>query len=120
MKYGYARVSPGGKNESVEAQTRQLTKAGCRKVFRDTVITTTLSMEALDAASTWESTTISCASTVSLKRIFFGFLLMIYLPFSLVWVASAMQPWPSPRAGCANGKRLRGRKPLVVRRGVGP
>jgi DNA invertase Pin-like site-specific DNA recombinase len=35
MKYGYARVSPGGKNESVDAQTRQLTKAGCRKVFRD-------------------------------------------------------------------------------------
>jgi DNA invertase Pin-like site-specific DNA recombinase len=35
MKYGYARVSPGGKSESVEAQTRHLTKAGCRKVFRD-------------------------------------------------------------------------------------
>ena len=35
MKYGYARVSPGGKSESVEAQTRQLTEAGCRKVFRD-------------------------------------------------------------------------------------
>src|ERR1700745_1390259 len=35
MKYGYARVSPGGKSESVEAQARQLTKAGCRKVFRD-------------------------------------------------------------------------------------
>jgi hypothetical protein len=25
MKYGYARVSPGGKSESVEAQARQLT-----------------------------------------------------------------------------------------------
>jgi hypothetical protein len=35
MKYGYARVSPGGKSESVEAQARQLTKAGCRKIFRD-------------------------------------------------------------------------------------
>jgi DNA invertase Pin-like site-specific DNA recombinase len=35
MKYGYARVSPGGKSESVEAQVRQLTKAGCKKVFRD-------------------------------------------------------------------------------------
>ena len=35
MKYGYARVSPGGKSESVEAQARQLTKAGCKKVFRD-------------------------------------------------------------------------------------
>jgi DNA invertase Pin-like site-specific DNA recombinase len=35
MKYGYARVSPGGKSESVEAQARQLTKAGCTKVFRD-------------------------------------------------------------------------------------
>src|ERR1700753_1195174 len=35
MKYGYARVSPGGKSESVEVQARQLTKAGCRKVFRD-------------------------------------------------------------------------------------
>jgi hypothetical protein len=35
MKYGYARVSPGGKSDSVEAQTRQLTKAGCKKVFRD-------------------------------------------------------------------------------------
>ena len=35
MKYGYARVSPGGKNESVDAQARQLTKAGCKKIFRD-------------------------------------------------------------------------------------
>jgi DNA invertase Pin-like site-specific DNA recombinase len=35
MKYGYARVSPGGKSESVDAQTRQLTKAGCKKMFRD-------------------------------------------------------------------------------------
>src|SRR6267378_3717672 len=35
MKYGYARVSPGGKSDSVDAQTRQLTKAGCRKVFCD-------------------------------------------------------------------------------------
>jgi DNA invertase Pin-like site-specific DNA recombinase len=35
MKYGYARVSLGGKSESVDAQARQLTKAGCRKVFRD-------------------------------------------------------------------------------------
>jgi DNA invertase Pin-like site-specific DNA recombinase len=35
MKYGYARISPGGKSESVEAQARQLTKAGCKKVFRD-------------------------------------------------------------------------------------
>jgi DNA invertase Pin-like site-specific DNA recombinase len=35
MKYGYARVSPGGKSESVDAQAKQLTKAGCRKVFRD-------------------------------------------------------------------------------------
>jgi DNA invertase Pin-like site-specific DNA recombinase len=35
MKYGYARVSPGGKSESVDAQARKLTKAGCRKVFRD-------------------------------------------------------------------------------------
>src|ERR1700744_603531 len=29
------RVSPGGKSESVDAQARQLTKAGCKKVFRD-------------------------------------------------------------------------------------
>ena len=35
MKYGYARVSPGGNSESVDAQKRQLAKAGCRKVFRD-------------------------------------------------------------------------------------
>jgi DNA invertase Pin-like site-specific DNA recombinase len=35
VKYGYARVSPGGKSESVEAQARRLTKAGCRKVFRE-------------------------------------------------------------------------------------
>src|ERR1700721_1973227 len=35
MKYGYARVSPGGKSESVDAQARLLTKAGCKKVFRD-------------------------------------------------------------------------------------
>jgi DNA invertase Pin-like site-specific DNA recombinase len=35
MKYGYARVSPGGKSESVDAQARELTKAGCKKVFRD-------------------------------------------------------------------------------------
>ena len=37
MKYGYARVSPGGKSESVDAQARQLTKAGCNKVFRVTL-----------------------------------------------------------------------------------
>src|SRR6516164_9180258 len=35
MKYGYARVSPGGKSESVDAQAGQLTKARCKKVFRD-------------------------------------------------------------------------------------
>jgi DNA invertase Pin-like site-specific DNA recombinase len=35
MKYGDARVSLGGKSESVEAQARQLRKAGCKKVFRD-------------------------------------------------------------------------------------
>jgi DNA invertase Pin-like site-specific DNA recombinase len=34
MKYGYARVSTDGR--SVEAQVRQLTKAGCKKVFRET------------------------------------------------------------------------------------
>ena len=39
MKYGYARVSPGGKSESVDAQARQLTKAGCQKVFRDVHVT---------------------------------------------------------------------------------
>src|ERR1700745_1463932 len=32
MKYGYARVSTDG--QSVDAQVRQLTKAGCKKVFR--------------------------------------------------------------------------------------
>jgi DNA invertase Pin-like site-specific DNA recombinase len=35
MKYGYARVSPGGKSESVEAQVRQLKKAGCKKIIRE-------------------------------------------------------------------------------------
>ena len=35
MKYGYARISPGGKSEGVEGQVLQLTKAGCKKVFRD-------------------------------------------------------------------------------------
>src|ERR1700723_2095387 len=34
MKYGYARVSTDG--QSVEAQVRQLTRAGCKKVFRET------------------------------------------------------------------------------------
>jgi DNA invertase Pin-like site-specific DNA recombinase len=34
MKYGYARVSTDG--QSVDAQVRQLTKAGCKKVFRET------------------------------------------------------------------------------------
>ena len=33
MNYGYARVSTDG--QSVDAQVRQLTKAGCRKVFRE-------------------------------------------------------------------------------------
>ena len=33
MIYGYARVSTDG--QSVDAQVRQLTKAGCRKVFRE-------------------------------------------------------------------------------------
>jgi DNA invertase Pin-like site-specific DNA recombinase len=34
MIYGYARVSTDG--QSVEAQVRQLTDAGCKKVFRET------------------------------------------------------------------------------------
>ncbi len=34
MKYGYARVSTDG--QSVDAQVRQLTKTGCKKVFRET------------------------------------------------------------------------------------
>jgi DNA invertase Pin-like site-specific DNA recombinase len=34
MKYGYARVSIDG--QSVDARARQLTKAGCKKVFRET------------------------------------------------------------------------------------
>jgi len=33
MKYGYARVSTDG--QSVDAQVRQLSKAGCKKVFRE-------------------------------------------------------------------------------------
>jgi hypothetical protein len=33
MKYGYARVSTDG--QSVEAQVKQLTKAGCKKIFRE-------------------------------------------------------------------------------------
>jgi DNA invertase Pin-like site-specific DNA recombinase len=32
-QYGYARVSTDG--QSVDAQVRQLTKAGCKKVFRE-------------------------------------------------------------------------------------
>jgi DNA invertase Pin-like site-specific DNA recombinase len=34
MIYGYARVSTDG--QSVDAQVRQLTRAGCKKVFRET------------------------------------------------------------------------------------
>jgi DNA invertase Pin-like site-specific DNA recombinase len=34
MIYGYARVSTDG--QSVDAQARQLSKAGCKKVFRET------------------------------------------------------------------------------------
>ncbi len=34
MIYGYARVSVDG--QSVDAQARQLTKAGCKTVFRET------------------------------------------------------------------------------------
>ena len=34
MKYGYARVSTDG--QSLDAQVRQLTKAGSKKVFRET------------------------------------------------------------------------------------
>jgi DNA invertase Pin-like site-specific DNA recombinase len=33
MKFGYARVSTDG--QSADAQVRQLTKAGCKKVFRE-------------------------------------------------------------------------------------
>jgi DNA invertase Pin-like site-specific DNA recombinase len=33
MKYGYARVSTDG--QSVDAQVRQLTRSGCRKVVRE-------------------------------------------------------------------------------------
>ena len=32
MIYGYSRVSTGG--QSVDAQVRQFTRAGCKKVFR--------------------------------------------------------------------------------------
>jgi DNA invertase Pin-like site-specific DNA recombinase len=35
MKYGYARVSRGGKSESVDAQARQLAAAGYKNVVRD-------------------------------------------------------------------------------------
>ncbi len=35
MKYGYARVSTDG--QSVDAQVRQLTEAGCEKVYREVV-----------------------------------------------------------------------------------
>jgi hypothetical protein len=35
MKYGLAMVLRGDKRDSVEAQARQLTNAGCRKAFRD-------------------------------------------------------------------------------------
>ena len=34
MKYGYARVATDG--QSVTAQVAQLTRAGCKKVFRET------------------------------------------------------------------------------------
>ena len=33
MKFGYARVSTDG--QSVDAQVRQLSRAGCKKVFRE-------------------------------------------------------------------------------------
>jgi DNA invertase Pin-like site-specific DNA recombinase len=33
MKYGYTRVSTDG--QSIEAQLRQLAKAGCKKAFRE-------------------------------------------------------------------------------------
>jgi DNA invertase Pin-like site-specific DNA recombinase len=33
MKYGYARVSPGGKSASVDAQARQLTKDRMQEGF---------------------------------------------------------------------------------------
>jgi len=36
MKYGYARVSTY--DQSVDAQTRQLTKAGCKMIFRAKLI----------------------------------------------------------------------------------
>jgi len=36
MIYGYARVSTD--DQSVDAQVRQITRAGCKKVFRDTAI----------------------------------------------------------------------------------
>src|SRR6266403_1622836 len=40
MKYGYARVSTDG--QSVDVQVRQLTKAGCKKVFREVLTVTRL------------------------------------------------------------------------------
>jgi len=53
MKYGYARVSTDG--QSVAAQVRQLTKAGCKKVFRETASgakTTAVSSAARSTSST--------------------------------------------------------------------
>jgi DNA invertase Pin-like site-specific DNA recombinase len=35
VKIGYARVSPGGKSESVDAQAAQLRRAGCKKIIRE-------------------------------------------------------------------------------------
>jgi DNA invertase Pin-like site-specific DNA recombinase len=36
VKYAYARVSTGG-GRGVNAQVRQLTRAGCKKVFRKAI-----------------------------------------------------------------------------------
>jgi DNA invertase Pin-like site-specific DNA recombinase len=76
MKYGYARVSPGGKSESVDAQARQLTKAGCKKVFRDVHVSGAKTdraqlrrvIEALAACRTYRDAAVGGSIGASIRR----------------------------------------------------
>jgi hypothetical protein len=64
MKYGYALVSTDG--QSVDAQVRQLTKAGCKKVFREVAEAGGLLVQAILIAS---GTSSAASRTLRLRGI---------------------------------------------------
>ncbi len=72
MMYGYARVSTDGQSGFRDAQVRQLTRAGCKKVFREVASGARTDREQLrrllDRLSPGDVVTVTGALTGSLAR----------------------------------------------------